>query len=437
MKEQALTEFISEYIATRRQAKLDVFEKEAVKRLAQGEEEGVIAAERSELDARYQPRHWLTDAARRAGQISLVTHAAKFTHGDSRASSIYSETQTDDGYLSTASLSSVKADAVGNAAALDVAKLLQTSVDGDSLLASLKRGDTRSLAAFAENEAQLAQWVTDFSRALTAEQPTSHKLAKQIYFPVSDTYHLLSPLFATSLVQAVHEKMAAVRFGEEAKAIRDARRAGKWHLQPDIRFYHVAEMHFGGTKPQNISALNSARGGRVWLLSSRPPVWRHSENAPKNMRSMFDLRGEFHRAALPTLRRLVSLLTRSGDHNNQSIRAARNGYIDELIDILFMQAALLQQEKWQGWTRGNPLLKPHQTLWLDPWRSKTEAVFGAEREKEEWQKEVAEDFARWLNYYLSNTLKDIGDAERRYWKTRPLFRLRMREMEAMVQEALK
>lgn len=437
MEQELLSKFISEYIATRRQAKLEAFEKEVVKRLAQGEEARVIAAERSELNARYQPRHWLTDAARRAGQISLVTHAAKFTHGDSRASSLYSETQAHDGYLSTASLSSVRTDAVGNAAALDVAKLLQTDIEGDSLLAALKRGDTRPLAAFAENEAQLTQWVADFSRALTANQPASHKLAKQIYFPVSDSYHLLSPLFATSLTQAVHEKMAALRFDKEAKAIRDARRAGKWHSLPDIRFYQVAEMHFGGTKPQNISALNSARGGRVWLLSSRPPVWRRSDSAPQNMRSMFDLRGEFHRTALPTLKRLVSLLTRSADYNNQSIRAARDGYIDELIDILFMQAASLQQEKWQGWTRDNPLLKPHQQLWLDPWRIKTEETFSAEREKEAWQAQVADDFARWLNYFLGKSLKDAGDAERRYWKTRPLFRRRMREMEAMVQEALK
>jgi CRISPR-associated protein Csy1 len=55
---------------------------------------------------KYQPRTWLTDAARRAGQISLVTHAAKFTHGDAKSSSIYCET-TDEGYLSTATLASV------------------------------------------------------------------------------------------------------------------------------------------------------------------------------------------------------------------------------------------------------------------------------------------------------------------------------------------
>ncbi|MFM9785779.1 type I-F CRISPR-associated protein Csy1, partial [Streptomyces scabiei] len=85
----------------------------------------------------------------------------------------------------------------------------------------------------------------------------SHKLAKQVYFPVGNDYHLLCPLFATSLAQVLHEKLVASRFGEEAKAARDAHKAGKWHPQPDVRYPDMAEMHFGGTKPQNISALNS------------------------------------------------------------------------------------------------------------------------------------------------------------------------------------
>lgn len=70
----------------------------------------------------------------------------------------------------------------------------------------------------------------------------------------------------------MYEKLTAGRFSEESKAIRDARKAGKWHSQPDIRFPNLAEMHFGGTKPQNISLLNSVRGGRVWLLPSMPPA---------------------------------------------------------------------------------------------------------------------------------------------------------------------
>lgn len=43
-----------------------------------------IAQQRQELIARYEVRNWLTDAANRAGQIKLATHAPKYTHSDSK-----------------------------------------------------------------------------------------------------------------------------------------------------------------------------------------------------------------------------------------------------------------------------------------------------------------------------------------------------------------
>ncbi len=225
MTQAALTRFITDYIASRKQAKLDKFEKEAAKRPAQSDDVITSAAERQVIEMQYSPRAWLTDAARRAGQISLVTHAAKFTHGDAKSSSIYLDIQGDDRYLSSASLPTLTADAVGNAAALDVAKLLQTEVAGDSLLACLKRGDQSALRALAEDDAQLARWVEGFNRALIPADPASHKLAKQVWFPVAEGYHLLCPLFATSFAQAVHEKMVAARFSDEGNAIREAHKS--------------------------------------------------------------------------------------------------------------------------------------------------------------------------------------------------------------------
>ena len=310
MSVEALSAFIAEYIAGRRQTKLEAFDKEAAKRSA--EESATLAAERRELELRYEPKAWLTDAAKRAGQINLVTHAAKFTHGDSKSSSIYSEAVAQEGYLSTAALSGLEPDAVGNAAALDVAKLLQTRVDGgDSLLASLKRGDRAALAAFTDDANQLDEWIAGFSCALTPGEPASHKLAKQGYFPVGENYHLLSPLFATSLVHAMHQKMIAFRFGDDVKAIWKARREKTWHPTPLTLFPDSAEIHFGGTKPQNISYLNSVRGGRSWLLSCQPPQWKKADKPPTTLRSIFTLGGQFDRRANSTVQLLVSLLART------------------------------------------------------------------------------------------------------------------------------
>lgn len=435
MAVESLAQYIENYIATRRQTKLDAFDKEAAKR--GGEESVALAAERRELELRYEPQAWLTDAARRAGQIHLVTHAAKFTHGDNKGSSVYSETVANEGYLASAALPQLEPDAVGNAAALDVAKFLQTMVEGDSLLACLQRGDSRPLERFASDEAQLNGWIEGFSRALSASEPASHKLAKQSYFPVGEGYHLINPLFATSFVHALHQKMAELRFGDNAKAIWKARREKTWHPQPLVTFPHSAEMHFGGTKPQNISWLNSVRGGRAWLLSAEPPRWRRADRPPVNIRSIFVSGGPFDRRANSTVKLLVSLLTRSGDYNNRRIREAREAYVGTLIDLLFDVACELQREAWQNWTRHCPDLKPHQQLWLDPWRSKTDPAFRLEREKGDWQAGVAGDFALWLNAKLRKVSTEVGAVEEREWRTRERLRTNLREFEKIIQEALK
>ncbi|WP_253377959.1 type I-F CRISPR-associated protein Csy1 [unidentified bacterial endosymbiont] len=436
MSVEALSAFIAEYIAVRRQAKLEAFDKGAAKR--SDTDSATLAAERRERELRYQPQAWLTDAAKRAGQINLVTHAAKFTHGDSKSSSIYSEAMAQEGYLSSSALFGLEPDAVGNAAVLDVAKLLQTRIEGgDSLLARLKRGDSCALAAFTDDEDLLHRWMSGFSRALTPAQPTSHKLAKQAYFPAGDNYHLLSPLFATSLAHAMHQKMVTFRFGDAVKALWKARREKTWHPEVLTLFPASAEIHFGGTKPQNISYLNSVRGGRVWLLSCQPPTWKKADKPPTELRSLFRPGGRFDRRANTTVQLLVSLLSRSPNYTNFRIREARDEYINALIDLLFGVAIEHQHEAWQNWTLSCPNLSAHQQLWLDPWRSKTDYVFRLEREKDNWQISVAEDFALWLNARLRKALPDVGAAEKREWETRERLRSQLREMEKIIQEALK
>jgi CRISPR-associated protein Csy1 len=434
MSQKGLTGFVVEYIDKRRQTRLDTFDKDAAKRLngADATLESQILQERRELEQRYETRAWLTDAASRAGQISLVTHAAKFTHGDAKSSSIFTQTEAQDGYLSTSTLAKPAADAVGNAAALDVAKLLQTEVDGDSLLACLRRGDASPLSSLAESDAQLALWIDGFSRALTTKQPTSHKLAKQVYVPVGEGYHLLNPLFSSSLAQAMHQRMVALRFSEESKAVWQARRDKKWHPQPLVMFPNTAVMNFGGTKPQNISALNSSRGGRVWLLSSSAPQWEIQDKAPVGIKTIFG-QGPFERNTRQIRRLLTDLLIRTGDYNNVAIRRQRDSYMDEIIDILFNVAADIQRSDWAGWTQSEKCqLKAHQKLWLDPWRAKIDASFFNERDKDEWQELVADDFALCLNSHLRRAELKVGQTERREWQTKPLFRRRLREMEQAI-----
>lgn len=82
-------------------------------------------------------------------------------------------------------------------------------------------------------------------------------------------------------------------------------------------------------------------------------------------------RGPYERATHTLRSRLIQLLVSAGESNNHAIRQQRDRYIDELIDLLFNIAADLQRREFEGWTADeNCQLKPHQQLWLDPWRAK-------------------------------------------------------------------
>jgi len=432
MSVEGMSVFITQYIAERWQKKLETFDKKAAKRGT--EDSATLAQERYELAHRYEPKNWLTDAAKRAGKISLVTHAAKFTHGASKSSSVLSSVVVAEGYLNSAALAEPETDAVRNAAVLDVAKFLQTRYEGDSLLACLQRGDTRPFAAFTDDAAQLNEWICGFSRALSTGEPASHKLAKQIYFPVKGGYHLLGPLFATSFVHAFHQKLTALRFGDEARAIWKARRDNTWHPQPLVTFPRSAEMHFGGTNSQNISWLNSVRSGRVWLLSAQPPRWQTLQKPPVKMRSLFAAEEEFDRRAGNDVEAMIAAINTPG--NNVQIRDDRNNCLDRIIDLLFVIVSKLQREAWQSWTLNCPSLRAHQQLWLDPWRAQTDDAFRQEREKGDWQEQVAQDFALWLNGRLRKVFREVGQAENREWRTAEHFSAQLRITEKIVKEAL-
>ncbi|MBA0184295.1 type I-F CRISPR-associated protein Csy1 [Pectobacterium versatile] len=443
MSGEKLKAFILSYINNRKQAKLDAFDKEAEKKRATlsgealAEEELELAEKRREIEQKHEVRAWLTDAASRAGQISLVTHALKFTHSDAKGSSIFSaETATDAKTLSTATLAQPAIDAVGNAAALDVAKLLQTEHEGDSLVAALQRGDHSALEALAESPEQLAQWLAGFQQVFTDRQPSSHKLAKQIYFPTENgEYHLLSPLYSSSLAQALHQRINAVRFGDEAKDIRKARKDNLWHDQLDISYPNLAVQNMGGTKPQNISSLNSSRSGRSYLLSCAPPQWNSVEKPPQQHECIFRSNGEadYHTSDIvKSMRRF--LLSVKKVQNNRDIRQQRLHYLDQLIDQLFFYASSVQNLS-AGWSAESELTRAQQ-LWLDPYRAETDTVFRREREAGGWQKAVAYDFGRWLNRRLKHEELIFGEVERREWSTAALFKRRMREMESSLKEDL-
>lgn len=409
-----ITEKIKIYITERLAAKLELFDKEAEKSRASvttaddiEQLEAEIQGKRQELVRKFQIQNWLTDAASRAGQINLVTHAAKYTHSDTRSTGVLFKSQSESvsamRYLSTAGCSSLAIDVVGNAAVLDVARLLQLESDNKMLLDEIAQGDSPSLRSLAENDSQYQQWIDGFQAAFKSQSLQSGQLAKQLYFPVGkNEYHLISPLFASSLVQAVYQRVDP--FSEETKAAREARKKEQYHSIPYVVFPQMAIQNFGGTKPQNISQLNTQRYGKGYLFSCQPPVWKQQDFLPSKGQKAFWR--EFDRRSWSIIRKLQQhLASHFKRTSTMAVRQQRAHLVDDLVDLLLQLAADVQSKKEvAGWSITSDLPWEEQ-LWLDPYRAEQDEKFAQDRSSLDWQKGIASSFAFWLSHNIDKADK--------------------------------
>lgn len=444
MEEESLSAQISAFIAGRAAPKLEALAKKAA---ASPELEADLAEEELALKSKFAPAEWLTDAARRAGQIQFTTHPVKFTNSQAKgATSCYAgpgpqqpEGMPEGALISTASLAKPAVDVDGNAAALDVAALLQLEQDGRMLLDHIRAGDAEPLRPFAKSDAQLADWLKGFAQAVSAAKPSSHTLAKQLYFPIGGSqYHLLSPLFSSSLAQAIYERMQEARFSDAAKEARKARREEAFHESLTVDYPNTAVMNFGGSNPQVVSQLNIRRGGKVHLLSCAPPTWKRMTAPPLNTSTLFS-RHHFGARVYRETSLLNTFLERVLDKDSTlAIRDRRAELIDRIIDQLLQYAAEVQNSFATGWSSGTECkLDRVEQLWLDPRRGLADEEFGAERERNDWQEEIADRFARWLNRRIDKgkgrQVLFTGDAEHGEWKSllRKKLRLLKDDLEAL------
>ena len=385
---------------------------------------------RQQLLLDYLPANWLPDAARRVSQIQQVTHALKFTHPDARGSSLNCAGNPAAGSGAVGShtvVDTMSPDVVGNAAALDVYKFLRLPVDGKSLL-DLAVADDPALATALSDDPDLAQaWMSSFATLCQAKGlPASNKLAKQVYWPVEGKdYHLLAPLFPTSLVHGLWKRIREDRFSDQAKEARQARRDDVAHPHGYCEYPNLAIQNFGGTKPQNISQLNSERYGENYLLPSLPPSWKSAD-----LRPPFAATSVFERifGSRPRVRELLRILREflvSVEHvgNNVRIRDKRAELAELIRDEAFQYAAELHEavaagQLAAGWTKDERcLLNDAEQCWLDSERAEHDPDFASLRQRGDWPDEICRRFGNWLNSRLTTPNTPMGAVEAAHWRS--------------------
>ncbi len=421
-----LTLSIANYIQQRAEARLEKLDKEFKKQLDAGKSESEINAAKAKEIERFTPQNWLTNAAMRAGQIKLVTHALKYIHTEAKGSSVYadSERSQEASYLHTTALSNPTVDVVGNAAALDVAGLLKLTADNQSLYECLANDDSSPLQTFADNDAQLKEWVSGFRQVFDVTAPSSHKYAKQTYFPLDHNgYHLLGVLFSSTLAQAIHERIGYHRFSEDSKALREQRKKGLYAVQPTVDFPGLAVQSFGGTKPQNVSQLNSMRGGKTILFSCQPPQWQSQLKPPL---TQFAFWRRYTRQALPTVKQLVKFIKRVSNFNNIKIREKREEFVSSLVEKFICAGAEVRAlHEQRGWSAHSSISEAEK-YWLDPYRE--DENFQTAKNEINWKDDIAKQFAAWFNRQLRYYKLNVADPEYSTWRKEVNEQLR-KEME--------
>lgn len=356
--------------------------------------------------------NWLPDAAKRAGQLAMVSHPGKFSHPGAKTSSIIANAaRKADGYLRTGNVAA-DFDVFGNAAALDVHKFLSLTLsDGQSVLAHLEQDSALIKQQFDLSTpfAELQQGLLAIKSADSGKTRTSEKI-KQIYFPVDDDYHLLSLLTPSGLMFKLKERINSLRFSDSAKQAREDRRQEQHNEHGFDELYNLTLIGFGGTKPQNISVLNNQNGGTAYLLPSLPPPLElRSIQAPKTNFFLQSLYVKDYRDKFQALHKLFA----ESVPNNIDVRDGRDYWILQIVEQI-MEKVWGLRELPGGWSE-NTALPSAQKIWLD-------AANAERRESEnDWLEEIIATLTDWLRIAYKKTVGDqkaiaMGDDELKHFR---------------------
>lgn len=334
-----------------------------------------------ECESIFTSNQWLPNAANRAGQISISTHPCTFSHPSSRknkngyASSIIANSQqANDGFLRSGNVA-VDADALGNAAALDVYKFLTLVMeDGQTLTQHLQQDTELALNLLTlpnTDESQNYEILKQGFLAMTAgagKSITSSKI-KQVFFPVTDSssaeppgaenYHQLSILTASGIVFELRKRLDSMRFGDDVKLARDKKKNNQEHIGYS-EIYNLTTIGYGGTKPQNISVLNNQNGGKAHLFMSAPPQLKNRDiHFPRSdffsqTVNYFQCKNQFYQ--------LHALYGR--DDNNMHIRAERDEYYQSVVDHIIEKMWQVRSVALEQYNPTVNQLSSAQKTWL-------------------------------------------------------------------------
>jgi CRISPR-associated protein Csy1 len=359
------------------------------------------------IENKYDANGWISKAANDASSVSFATHVAKLTHSKIDSPSLYdSIASTKVNVLTTASLTDKAIDgAVAGNQFAPVFQFLELELKGSKLAAEFAGDSNNVLEPFANDSDELAKWNTDFKKALSGDRPSSHFLAKQIYFPIelestvkTSRYHLLCHMKSSSLAHAIHNYNKLIN--DRKKDIEKLRDIAKFSEISFQSFSNNARISVTASNHSNASQLNGDRGGKLLLFSAQPPTWQSQLKPPLYKKDLFAVFS--HSSINVNVEYLREYLLRYERIELSIKKPERLKWIEKwvglIIDELLNYAATIQTIP-AGWSSAEEInLKLEHQYFLDPYRP--DETFQNARKASDWQRVVCSDFSHWLNRRL-------------------------------------
>jgi CRISPR-associated protein Csy1 len=335
---------------------------------------------------------WLSNAAKRAWQLSLASHPSTFSHPRAKTTNIIAEsTFAKDGLLRSGNVATVL-DVYGNAAALDVYAFLNLKMeDGQTILHHLE-----SKSLFIKEQLDISETpFLEIENGLLAIKygdnstvKTSNKV-KQVYFPVDSVikYHLLSILTPADIMYKLKGRIRDLHFSESTKEARKAKSENNVHETGFSEVFGLSVIGYGGAQPQNISVLNFQNRGEAYLLSSVPPGLSDRRIQPP--RVDFFTNSLWPKLFQDDFQKFHEQLV--ADANNVHVRRRRDYHIRAIIYQVVDRLWLIRTLE-SGWSESDNYqrLPGYQKIWLDQAYEKT-------REDDlTWFDTVQKELARWF-----------------------------------------
>lgn len=350
------------------------------------------------------PADWFDAMVMQMNGCHLASHIGKFTNPDIKTT-VCSHSKKVAGYVTTGG-SNCSLDILTPAQYLGSASLLLSPVTPDKnvLEAVITRDKEleKELELLSLPIEKLQKKVQEMLEDSQKEPEATDTHLRQVYFPIAEgKYHLLSVMPSSSLALEMYRRIRAIN----GHKIGCYNKKSETYGQPCEEITELTKISFGGTKPLNISALNSRCGGKTYLLSSLPPSL--PARKIRLQKSDFFRESIWYKQQSSTLYRLHDYMKQ--DRNTMEIRQAIHDLMDEIISAVLLTAYQIRAGEI-GWSEKEAYsqLPTAQKIWLDD-------VCMEERLETSWTGEIAAAFARWVVFSYEKLLGEeavsLGDAE--------------------------